>query len=511
MKPIQYDSTAWPLILTVVIFSTHTRAQTEPPSPLQFKLAYSTLFGGSDDEGAREVIPYADGSVLISGHTSSSDMPVTPNAFQQRYAGELPDDRHRGIYTGDCFLARLNPEGNKLVFSTYFGGSKQERTIYGMTLDPQGNILITTTTRSPDLPTTENAFQRRYGGGAADITVAKFTPDGSRLIWCTYIGGSGDETPRGGFTTDPQGYIYVVGTTTSHDFPTGPNATDSKNRGGNDAVLVKLRPDGSGLALSTLFGGSGWDGCMGIRTDQQGNLYIAGHTQSPNFPVTPDAPQPTLGGLSDCFIAKYSPDARQLLYATYIGGSKNEFAEHRLLIAPDQTIWVSGFTQSHDFPTTPNAFQKKLPGKGGAFLTAARAGQRTFMASTVLGGSGNGFCLMPTADSDGNIYIVGQTSSPDFPVTPNALQTSYAGGTNDGVLAVFSPDLSKLLYATYLGGAGDDLVRSIAFGSDGAVYLVGLTTSTDFPTTPDALKTTKRESAGDAFVIKLVPAQPGDF
>lgn len=498
------------LILFIGALLAEEGAMTKP----RYEIAYATYLGGNRGAGAREVIPYPDGSVLIGAQTTSTDMPTTPGVVQSEYAGDDPALGHPGIYGGDCFLARLSPDGQSLLAATYFGGSKQERNVYGMALDTDGNVVITSGTRSLDLPTTPGCFRAEYGGGPHDGFAAKLSPDFKRLLWCTYLGGC---WPRGGLTLDEQGNVYVVGGTDSPDFPTTPGVFQ-RDLKGRDAIILKLKPDGSGLVWSTLLGGSDWDGLMGVRVDRQGDVYVAGHTRSADFPVTAGAPQPTIGGESDSFFAKFSSDASKLLYSTYLGGSGNEFAEHQPLLAgdgalrsPTSSILLTGVTASPDFPTTEGAFQRSLQGETDGFLTKLSADGERFIFSTLLGGSGGEFFLMPTLDAEGNILIVGSTTSPDFPVTPDALQREYGGGKGDGVLAVLSPDGSELVYASYLGGSGNDLIRSVALGPNrrarrpnGEVYLVGGTSSKDFPVTPDAFQTTL-PGKGAAFVVKLVP------
>lgn len=479
-------------------------AQQNVLAPVIFRIAYATYLGGRGAEQAREVIPHEDGSALVGGQTDSTDFPTTEGVVQPRYAGDDPALGHPGIYGGDCFLAHLSPDGRQLIAATYFGGSRQERNVYGMELDREGNVVLTSATRSPDLPTTDGCFQPQYGGGPADWGVAKLSPDLRRLLWCTYVGGSGDDFPRGGLALDERGYVYVVGTTASPDFPTTPGALQRSRKGPRDSAIVKLKPDGSGLVYGTLLGGTGEDDAiMGVRLDQAGNAYVAGHTQSADFPVTPGAAQPRFGGQSDCYLAKLSADAGRLLYATYLGGGQNEFAEHRPALTAEGSFLLTGVTASPDFPTTANAFQWNLKGQNDGFLTQLSPDGTRFLLSTFLGGSGGEFFLMPTLDGNGNIYLVGQTSSRDFPVTPQALQSTYGGGPSDGVLAVFSPEGATLRYATYLGGSGEDLIRSLALGPNGEVYLVGSTSSLDFPVTPNALQS-RLAGNGDAFVVKLV-------
>jgi hypothetical protein len=471
----------------------------------RYRFAYATYLGGPEWDEAREVLVDRDGSVLVGAQTNSPTMPITPGAWQATYAGDDPRLGHGGVYGGDCYLVRLSADGRRVLAATYFGGSRQERNVYGMALDSRGNLVITTASRSHDAPTTAGVFQPKFGGGPSDMLVAKLSADLKRLMWCSYVGGSADDSPRGGLTLDRNDCVYLVGTTSSPDFPTTAGVFQPRRNGPRDSAIVKLKADGSGLIFSTLLGGSGEDdAAMGVRLDAAGNLYVAGHCRSSDFPVTPGAVQPRLGGQSDCYLAKLSPDAGRILYATYLGGSGNEFAEHRPWLAPDGCVLLSGFCGSPDFPTTSAAYQRKLKGPGDGFLAKLSPDGTRLVFCTLLGGSGDENCLMPTVDAQGRIWIVGSTGSRDLSVTPDAFQPKSGGG-RDGLLAILSPDGSRLLYATYLGGSGDELIRGIAFGEKGEVYLVGNTASRDFPVTPGALQ---RELGGnhDAFVVKLVPA-----
>ena len=477
-----------------------------PPATARFRIAYATFLGGTGWEEAREAIPDADGSVLVGAMVVSKDLPVGERAFQKQYAGDDPDLGHPGVYGGDCYIGRLAPDGTKMLCATYFGGSKQERNTYGLGLDKAGNIVVTTSTRSTDIPTTPGCFQPTPAGGNGGIAVAKLTPDCTRLIWCTYLSGSNDESPRGGLALDDEDNVVIVGTTNSPDYPTTAGLVQARLKGPRDSLITKLKADGSGLIFSTLLGGTGEDDAIvGVRLDAEGNMHVAGHTKSTDFPVTPGCAQPTLGGQSDCYLAKLSNSADRILYATYLGGSENEFAEHRPWLNPDGTFLLAGYCGSADFPVTPGAYPGRLAGKNAGFLVKLAADATRFAFATLLGGSGGANLLMPTPDKDGNIWVVGSTAARDLPVTPDALQKTFGGGEQDGVLAALSADGSRLVYCTYLGGSGHDLVRSLAWAPDGALYLVGTSTSPNFPATPGALQTEFGGGSGDAFVVKLVP------
>jgi hypothetical protein len=493
-------------LVSVFCASSGRAAQTtRPAETFRYRIEFSTLLGGNEYDDLREIIPLPDNSLLLGGQTVSPDFPVTQGALQTRYGGEPAGTGHPGVYGGDCFLARLSADGREVLAATFFGGSKQERDVYGMALDRQGNIVVTTTTRSPDMPTTEGAFQRRYGGGEADVVVAKLSSDLKRLIWCTYIGGSGNETPRGGLAVDAADNIYVVGTTASADFPVTSGVVGAGAKGGHDAFIVKVKGDGSGLVWSTRLGGRSADGIMGVQVDAAGTVCVAGHTQSDDFPVTPGAPQAKLGGKSDCFLASLSADARTLRYSTFLGGQDDEFAEHRLALLADGSVLLTGVTSSRDFPTTEGVWQRSFKGKTSGFVTKLSPDGRRFVWSTLLGASDGEFLLMPTTDASGNIYVVGHSTSPDFPTTAGAVQAAY-GGKGDGVFAILSADGSRLLYATYLGSHEEDLLRSLAIGPKGEVYLIGKTASDDFRVTAGAAQA-RRKGNSDAFVVKLVPVR----
>ena len=483
-------------------------AEPKPSEPAgRYRIAYATFFGGSQWEQPREIIPCPDGSVLVGGQTSSPDLPVTEGVVQPKYAGEPAGTGHGGLYSGDCFVARIGPRGQRIRFATYFGGSRQERAVYGMAVDRGGNIVITTGCRSRDLPTTPGAYQRTYGGGKSDVLLAKLSPDGRKLIWCTYVGGRGEDWPRGGIALDKDDNVIVVGRNTSADFPGTEGVLRPKPKGTNgDAMVVKVKADGSGLVWATLLGGSDWDGLMGARLDADGNVYVAGHTRSTDLPVTAGAAQRSAGGQADCFLACLSPDGRRLRYCTYLAGEGNEFAEHRPALLPDGSVLLTGVTASADFPTTRSAFQRRRKGKTDGFLAKLSPDGKRLTFCTLLGGGGGEFFLMPTVGADGSIYLVGQTDSRDFPVTPDALQRTYGGGKSDAVLAILSPDGSKLRYATYLGGSGGDLIRGVALGGGGAVYLAGNSDSKDFPVTALAVQKRKR-GHHDGVILKLVPAR----
>jgi len=479
-----------------------------PKPMLRYVVEAGTFIGGSQWEQPREIIPLADGSVVIGGQTSSDDLPVTPGAPQDKYAGEPPGTGHPGLAGGDCFIAKLSADLGRIDFCTYWGGSKQERATYGFNRDADGNIVVCTACRSPDAPTTKGSYQRTHGGGRSDVLVGKLSIKSKKWLWCTYFGGRGEDWPRGGTGLDPNGNVLVVGRSTSPNFPATDGVIRPKAQGKNgDAMIVKLSADGKRLMWATLLGGSDWDALMGVRADRAGNVYVAGHTRSRDLPVSAGAAQPKPGQKSDVWLASVTPDATAIRYCTYLGGGGEEFAEHRPFLCRDGSVLLTGVTSSGDFPTTEGACQRSLQGKNDGFLAKLSPDGKRFEFVTLLGGSGGEFFLMPIVGPDGNIYMVGQTTSKDFPVTSDALQKTYGGGTGDAVLAVLSPDGAKLLYATYIGGSGDDLIRGLGIGLDGSVYLAGNSDSDDLPYISRNAAQPRRKGRHDGFVMKLAPVK----
>ena len=492
--------------LSLVALITHGLGPWANPArgqQIEYELDYATYFGGAHGEEAREVVCTADGSVVIGGQTVSFDFPVTAGVVQETYAGEDPSCGHPGICGGDMFLVRLSGNARQTEAATFFGGSKQERNTYGLELDDEGNVVFCTGTRSLDLPTTPGAYQTAYGGGTADMMVAKVSADLTQLLWCTYVGASGEDWVRGGLALDIDDNVYLFGRTDSAGFPAPPGSLQLPGAGA-DAVIVKLTSDASTLEFAARIGGTQDETIMGGRIGDDGRIHFADHTWSADLPTTPEAPQGAFGGGAvDVHWGVINAAGSQLLRLTYLGGGGDEFAEHRILLRPDGSTILTGFTSSADFPTTPGAAQPNMLGSSDGFITRLSPDGTQWNFSTFLGGTGEGeFYLMPTSDAQGNLYFVGATGSADFPVTQGALQSTYAGGSSDGVLAVLSGDGTELLYATFVGGSGEDLVRGLTFGPDGEVLLVGKTNSPDFPVTFDAEHPIL---AGDfdAFIVRL--------
>jgi len=361
-------------------------------------LLYSTFLGDRGGDQGCAIAVDGTGSAYVTGYTNSADFPTTPGAFDPSFNGGY-----------DAFVVKLNPDGGSLAYATFFGGSGGD-IVGAIAVDGAGRAYVTGYTGSDDFPTTPDAFDSNMDG-EDDAFVIKLDSTGSGLTYATFLGGS-DRDVGVAIAVDGAGSIYVTGYTASTDFPTMPGAFDTDHNGNWDAFVVKLDPAGSGLAYATFLGGSGAQG-HAIAVDRAGSAYVMGVTGSPDFPTTPGAFDTSYNGNGDTFVVKLDSTGSRLVYATFLGGSAEEY----------------------DSP-----------------LTIA-------------------------VDGTGSAYVTGCTDSDDFPTTPGAFDTSYNGGPNEGYMCgdVFvvklNPAGSDLIYATYLGGSGRDAGGGIAVDGSGSAYI----------------------------------------
>ncbi|MBN1922512.1 MAG: SBBP repeat-containing protein [Anaerolineae bacterium] len=471
-------------------------------APRSSPLLYSTYLGGSGDDQGRDIALDGEGNVYVVGQTSSTDLPTTPGAYDRLYNG--------GNY--DVFVTKLSAEGSTLLYSTYLGGNDEDGG-NNIVVDGAGNAYIIGATRSNDFPTTPGALDRTFNGGQ-DAFVAKLNAAGDGLVYSTYLGGSADQDGRC-ITLDDAGNAYVGGATYS-GFPTTPGAAQTTHGGLIDGYAAKLSSDGSTLLYSTYLGGYSYDLIDGIALDNAGNAYVASHTHSTDFPTTPGAWDRVCDNCgtnysTDGAVAKLNADGSQFIYSTLIGGTDAPAADLLRDIAVDNAgnAYLTGWTSSSDFPTTPNALQ---PGFGGgeydAVAVKLNADGSDLLSSTYLGGSGTEAGHRIAIDDGDHAYITGYTTSTDL-VTVNPLQAANAGGCDAFVVKV-NTDGSALLYSTYLGGSGDENslnpphdFTGITVGPTGKVYLTGITSSLDFPTTATAYDLSFNGGASDIFVTSI--------
>jgi hypothetical protein len=500
-------------------------------------LSYSTYFGGAADDIAWKVAVDTNGFVYVAGETLSAKL-ATVGALQTNYTG--------GIYTGDAFVAKFSNDGSNLVYCTYLGGS-QDDFADGLAVDNSGDVFLTGSTDSPNFPTNNALYPGILGHGYANhqngktiynanAFVAEINPAGSRLIYSTYLGGSGNIAQGTGDTgtgiaLDTAGNAYVTGYTSSTNFPVvnplacqlagTTNTLLNRLAGSYNGFLAKIGPGGTNLLYATYFGGTNIAVATGIAVDGNGAVYLAGYTDSTNFPTTPNAVQPYLGGITnavlsfDAFAAKFAqPSATNLtlVYSTFLGGTNDDFGYG---VAADAAgnAYVTGGTASPNFTNTAanvtNWFNKLTNNLNGlvlttnAFLVKLGPNGTNVLYSAVFGGLAEDIGYGVAVDSAGEAFVVGAASSTDFPtLNASGLLAATNSGGDDVFVTAFNTNGSALLYSVYLGGAKNDFGYGLALDPVGDAYIVGQTLSSNFPTN-NALDAALNGTS-DAFLAKIL-------
>ncbi|HEX7297088.1 MAG TPA: SBBP repeat-containing protein, partial [Pyrinomonadaceae bacterium] len=405
-----------------------------------------------------------------------------------------------GFEIGNYDRSRVLTIDPALTYSTFLGGTGMD-TGASIAVDSSGNAYLTGATASVDFPQV-NATRTRAGD--ADCFLSKLNPAGTALIFSTYFGGQVADRANG-VALDSAGNAYVTGATSSSDFPVAGTPYQASLRGHTDAFFSKFSASGTLLYSSFLGGDSQASGETGnsIAVDSLGQMYIAGTTDSSNFPLQ-SATQSTIGGSWDAFVTKLNAAGTTLIYSTYLGGNNTDQASS-LAIDASGNAYVTGTTGSSTFPTTAGVVKTtNSSGTDDAFVTKfSGSGSRIY--STYFGGnpasdSAGGIAV----DSVGNVYLVGSTSGQGFPTVNAAQPTQGDLFFGDAFVAKLNSTATSILYSTFLGGSGSDYGRSIALDSSTNAYVTGVSSSTNFPTVNSIMPAW---SGGvDAFVTKIGPA-----
>ena len=501
-------------------------------------LTYSTYLGGAGDEASPKIAVDLGFNVYIAGTTTSATFPIPSGGTPPTLKGP-----------SDVFVAKLNNSGSALLFATYVGGSGTD-TNAGVAIDSGFNVAITGTTDSTDFPTVNN-FQTPTLAAGNHVFVTEVESSGSALLYSTYLGGNGTEQASG-VAVDVKNKIYVIGNTTSTDFPTTVGAFQATSLATNQLFLSKVDPSTSGtqsLVYSSYFGGgnpaNGTVTAGGIAVDSSSNAYITGSTNfvhtgansTTDFPIlnavqacldAPTNPSPCPAATAtDIFVAKINPAAAtgsQLQYSTYLGGSGDDTATG-IAVDTGGDAYVTGSTLSTDWnipsevlepqsahnctgvtPPAPCSTTDAFLAKLGNFTltTTTTTGTVPNLYFTYLGGSSDDSGLAVTVDTAGGAQVTGFTNSADFPVTTaNALQTVSGGGTDAFLARIDTTSSAPTHYISYLGGSGTDRGTGIAVDSEESAYVAGDTTSPNFPLAAPLQGTLS--GASDAFVSKFGP------
>ena len=355
-------------------------------------------------------------------------------------------------------------------------------------------------THASDFPTLAGAFDPTYNG-SWDGFVAKLNPIGTELTYGTYLGGIGDD--RGlVIVVDGTNAAYVSGDTWSNDFPTTPGAFDRNLDGSSDVFIAKLDATGSYLHYGSYIGGSNNEMGGGIAVDTYGNAYLAGSSNSDDFPTQQGTFDPSRNGYWDTVVFKLNAIGDDLVYGTYLGGAEDDFGS-ALAVDAVGNAFVTGETYSDDFPTTPGSFDPDFnEGERDAFVVAVNSTGTGLGYATYLGGNGYDQGTAITMGATGQAIVTGKTGSADFPTSDGAFDTSYNGNT-DAFISMLGASGSDLAYGTFLGGSyADDWGYGIALDAVGKAHLGGRTDSFDFPTSPDAYDPSFN-GGSDVFVATL--------
>ena len=376
-------------------------------------LVFSTFLGGSGDDAGNAIAVDASGNVLIAGTTTSGNFPVQGAAPFAPFQSTL-----RG--GNDAFVAKLDPTGGTLVYSTYLGSNTDDFGT-GIAVDALGNAYVTGSTQSVSFPNNGAVTCLGTKSTGADAFVAKLDPSGvmadglgTPTGYCRFLGGPGVDSGEG-IVANTTGNVWVVGSTTSTDIGIAGAAQASPvqatSGGQTDGFVGKLNPAGA-LVYLTFLGGSGDDFALGVAVDAAGNAYVTGSTDSPDFPTQLPLQQFIAGG-DDAFVAKVNPAGSALVFSTYLGGTADDVGNAIGVHLGDSSVYVAGSTKSVDFPTVA-PIQPGLGGRLDAFVTRLNPAGGALLFSTYLGGAGDDVAQAIAVDQ-GLVYLTGSTNSVTFP------------------------------------------------------------------------------------------------
>jgi hypothetical protein len=426
-------------------------------------------------------------------------------------------NQSRGLVQHGAGLSDTS-EGVNIDFMSLFGGTGIDYG-YSIAVDSLNNTYVSGFTQSANFPVTVNAYNTVKSSLARDVFLAKISPDGSTLLFATFIGGTNDIFLGGSIphlTIDSLNNPIVGYSTISTDFSTTATAINHTSNGARDIIIAKLSSDGSDLLYGSYYGGSDRDMIKNLVVDGEDNIYFSGWTFSPDFPTTIGS----YSGGADVFVAKISADGSNLEYSVYYGGSGHDLIPE-LVLDSKKNVWLAGVTSSTaDLPLTSDTLNSTFNGGSGFIFENAEpdggvlSGRDLFIAqlstdgsllySSFLGGSGSEVVLGVGIDSNDNLVVGGATSSTDFPITSNAYSSEHSG-THGPIGEIFitkiAADGSDIIYSTFFGGSRNDILRDLTVDSKDNIILAGAVLdnsigSSVFPLTTDAVDSSDSGSEG---------------
>jgi len=451
----------------------------------------SGFLGGEVEDVGTAVTLDKNGIIYVVGYTHSWNFPITQNPFNFNYSE---------VGYHDIFITAYSKDGRDVLFSTILGGSLNDYA-RSVIVDDNGTIFISGSTESADFPV-KSAYQPTIKG-KYDAFVAALNPQGTGLIFSTYLGGTDIDDAFGMAIGRTDHRIYLTGTTLSPDFPSV-NAYQPEKSGQYDIFLIILDGNAKSIISSTFLGGRQDDYGRAIALDKEGCIYIGGYTyssKSSDFPIK-NALFNTHPMTYDAFVSKFKNDGSDLIYSTYLGGTLGDRIA-AIAINEKNQLFVTGYTFADDFPVTTGAFQKKYGGNllADAFITGFAPDGQSLVASTYLGGESDDMAYGITISEGGAIFVTGGTRSQSFPVK-NSWQQNLSGLMNAFVTGI-DPYCNHLIFSSYMGGKGTDHGNSITHDSKNVLYVTGTAGSENFPVIQAPQKTFGGDD--DAFLTIISP------
>jgi hypothetical protein len=451
-------------------------------------LSYSTYLGGSAADQLSAIAVDAAGNAYVAGDTSSVDFPVL-GAYQSAAVG-----------TSNAFVAKLNPQGTGLIYSTYLGGRRSDSGARAIAIDASGNAYIGATTTSNTYPATSGAYSIGTNN-LVSVVVTKLNPSGNALVYSTYFSGN----HVAGIGVDSAGNATIAGIVYNNTIPTTPGAfkTTNPSPGGDTGYITKFNPTGTGLVYSTYLGGFRITHLNALAVDPAGNAYVTGDTLANDFPIVAGAYQANWRGNYDLFVSKLNPAGSALVFSTYLGGGSDDYG-HSIAVDSSGKTYVGGYTLSSDFPglTSFGTFTYR------GFVSAISADGRALGMSTYMAGATTGDARALAVDPTGTHLYVGGYASGGLTGLKDPIQASLSGDSSAFVAKfIVDPATGKpaLHYATVLGGM--NWVNGLGVDALGNAYVAGLinpSVASTFPTTAGALQVgQKSASNSDGFIFKV--------
>jgi uncharacterized repeat protein (TIGR01451 family) len=459
---------------------------------------YSTFMGGENDDQGMAIAVDTNGNAYVAGYTLSCQFPVTAGSYKTSF----PNCGAGGAAAN--FVAKINSTATALVYSTFIGVNNTNQG-HGIAIDAAGNAYTTGYSTDNGYPTTSNAYQPSAPNPSdGKLVFTELNAAGNGLIYSTYLAGvtTGNFGTGNAIALDKSNNAYITGHTDAADFPVTTGVYQNTNAGGFDAVVVKFNPTASGkasLIYSTYVGGGEFDRGNGIAVDPKGNVYVAGMTDSGNFPTSANAFETTCpggcSGFANGFVTALNSTASQLIYSTYLAGTANgsdTSLEGNWALALDgqNNAYVTGASVATDYPTI-NAVQSANGGGADVIVTELNSTGTAALMSTYLGGTMDDGGTGIAVSTKGNVYITGSTGSPNFPTTQGAFATtcgsdSQCNGTTDAfvsqISAVQTDGYVKVTASPNPVKSGAVLTYTITVGNNGPDVAAGVKVSDSVPT-----------------------------